>query len=75
MSETHVYTSAKGEDFLSFDQWLRVTLQENYETFAVDVPYPSEEMTRLYNDWLVAEQINSHKTFENNVEMSSRTIS
>lgn len=73
MSVIHKYTSSKGEDFLSFDDWLRVTLMEDYHKFEAEITFPSPEYDRYYNDWLTAEQITSHAVIENGVELYNRS--
>lgn len=66
MAIKNVYESAKGEDFLSFDNWLRLTLKEKYEDFQ-KVPYPSTEYDEYYNNWIVAEQIIRHTSMDDDV--------
>ena len=66
MDIKNVYESAKGEEFLSFDDWLRSTLKEKYEDFQA-IPFPSNEYNEHYNNWIVAEQIIRHISMEDDV--------
>ena len=63
MAIKHIYESAKGKDFLSFDDWLRVTLMEDYSKFS-EITFPSEAYDQYYNNWLIQEQITSHTTMD-----------
>jgi hypothetical protein len=69
MQHEHIYTSAKGEDFLSMDQWLRVKFTpEEYENYK-DVDYQDIVHQQNYAEWIVAEQIIRHKYIEDGVEV------
>ena len=69
MAIKHIYESAKGKDFLSFDDWLRVTLMEDYSKFA-QITFPSEVYDQYYNNWLIQEQIISHTTMDDDQVIS-----
>jgi hypothetical protein len=69
MAIKHIYESAKGTEFLSFDDWLRVTLMENYSKF-LDVTFPSEEYDQYYNKWIIEEQITKHTTMDDDAVVS-----
>ena len=73
MSVIHKYTSTKGENFLSFDDWLRVTLMEDYHKFGTEITFPSPEYDQYYNNWIIAEQISSHAVIENGTEVFNRS--
>ncbi len=70
MAIINKYESSKGEDFLSFDDWLRTTLFEEYETFKDTVTFPSPEYQKYYDDWVLAEKITKHIVLEDGVELS-----
>lgn len=69
MAIKHIYESAKGKDFLSFDDWLRVTLMEDYFKFK-EVTFPSEVYDQHYNNWLIQEQITRHTTMDDDEVVS-----
>jgi len=69
MAIKHIYESAKGKDFLSFDDWLRVTLMEDYFKFK-EVTFPSEVYDQYYNNWLIQEQITNHTTIDDDEVVS-----
>ena len=61
--QEHVYTSAKGEDFLSWHDWAMSTLSE--EELAI---YNNEEQSTakeaLYTRWVKEEEITEHTIME-----------
>jgi hypothetical protein len=64
----HIYTSSKGEIFLSWDRWATATLTE-----AELAIYTNEMVTpdklALYNRWVEEEKITSHVVMENGEEI------
>ena len=69
--QQHVYTSSKGETFLSWDDWARTTLSEEdleiYMSLTIEgYPMPPEKLA-LYSRWVQEEQIISHVAMEDGV--------
>jgi len=67
--QQHIYTSSKGEKFLSWHEWALTTLTEEDLKVYID-PDPegdpmSEGKLALYNRWVQEEKIISHVTMEN----------
>jgi len=60
----NIYTSTKGE-FLTFATWV-LTTKSPAELEIHDNNPDSEEWKNLYKMWVTAEQINSHKTIDDN---------
>ena len=72
--EEHVYTSAKGKDFLSWHNWALETLSEEdlaiYLSTEPEGEPMSEEKIALYNRWVIAEQILTHAVLVDDVEIA-----
>jgi hypothetical protein len=72
--QEHVYTSSKGEIFLSWHDWALSTLSE--EEFDI---YSSETLTTekeaLYTRWVTDEQIISHVIMEDDTVIETLTYS
>ena len=69
--QQHVYTSSKGESFLSWDEWARTTLSESdleiyMEPVTEGDSMPAEKLA-LYSRWVQEEQIISHVAMEDGV--------
>jgi hypothetical protein len=69
--QQHVYTSSKGESFLSWDDWAHATLSPaDLEVYMDPVtegaPMPPEKLA-LYSRWVQEEQIISHVAMEDGV--------
>lgn len=64
----NIYTSAKGEDFLSWNEWAHSTLSEDdlaiYLTPGVEGEPMVAEKLALYARWVVEEQILTHTITE-----------
>jgi hypothetical protein len=66
--QEHVYTSSKGENFLSWDVWARNTLSEaDLEVYMNEMNTPAKQA--LYARWVVEEKITSHSVMENGEEV------
>ena len=67
--QTHEYTSAKGENFLTCHQWAEINLSE--EEYKI---YINEDMTpekgAIFARWTAEEQIISHTVLEDGVEVA-----
>ena len=67
--QEHIYTSSKGESFLSWHQWALTTLTEEDLAVYIDPVPEGEPMSTgklaLYNRWVQEEKIISHVTMEN----------
>ena len=67
--QEHIYTSSKGESFLSWHQWALTTLSEAELKVYIDPDPEGEPMSTgklsLYNRWVQEEKIISHVTMEN----------
>lgn len=72
--EEHIYTSAKGKDFLSWHNWALETLSEEdleiYLNPGVEGEPMPEEKVALYNRWIIAEQILTHAVLVDDVEIA-----
>jgi hypothetical protein len=69
MTTEHIYTSAKGENFLTMDDWARKTLTPpEYEELSSDV-VTDDKRKELYSRWLEEEQILTHRCIEDGVEI------
>ena len=72
--QEHVYTSSKGENFLSWHDWALTTLSA--EEFAI---YSSETLTSekeaLYTRWAIEEKIISHVIMEDDTVIETLTYS
>lgn len=72
--QEHVYTSSKGEIFLSWHDWALSTLTE--EEFAI---YSNETLTTekeaLYTRWVADEKIISHVIMEDDTVIETLTYS
>jgi len=76
--QQHVYTSSKGESFLSWDQWALATLSDAELTvykapFPEGDPMPAEKLA-LYNRWVQEEKIISHVVMEDGVVIVEHDI-
>ena len=76
--QEHVYTSSKGESFLSWHEWALSTLsEEDLETYIHPDP-EGEPMSvaklALYNRWVQEEKITSHVVMENGKEIMVHDI-
>lgn len=60
----HTYTSAKS-DFLQWDMWVHQNGTDEEKLIHAQEP-DSPEKLALYNKWIAAEQINSHKFVDDN---------
>lgn len=69
MKREHIYTSAKGENFLTLDEWLRLKLTIEEYDFYKEVDYRSEEHKQNYNKWIIKEEIIRHKYIEDDIEV------
>lgn len=67
--QEHVYTSSKGENFLSWHEWALTTLSEEDLKVYIDPDPEGESMSEgklaLYNRWVEEEKIVSHVVMEN----------
>ena len=67
--QEHIYTSSKGESFLSWHQWALTTLSEAELKVYIDPDPEGEPMSAgklaLYTRWIQEEKIISHVTMEN----------
>jgi hypothetical protein len=67
----HIYTSSKGESFLSWDDWARQTLNESdlsvYLSPQVEGSTLSADKLALYARWVDEEQILTHVVKEDDV--------
>jgi len=65
----HVFTSAKGENFLNFEAWIKKTLtEEEYNEFKT-WDYTDPRHNSKYLTWLKEEQILTHRYLEDSVEI------
>ena len=76
--QEHVYTSSKGESFLSWHEWALSTLsEEDLETYIHPDP-EGEPMSvpklALYNRWVQEEKIISHNVMEDGVVVTEHDI-
>ena len=76
--QQHIYTSSKGENFLSWHEWALTTLSEEdlavyTEPMAADEPL-SEVKLALYSRWVQEEQIISHVVKEDGVVVVEHAI-
>ena len=76
--QQHIYTSSKGEKFLSWHEWALTTLTEEDLKVYID-PDPegdpmSEGKLALYNRWVQEEQIISHVEMEDGVVVTEHDI-
>ena len=74
----HIYTSSKGEKFLSWDEWASTTLSEEdlkvyRDPMTAGDPLPAEKLA-LYNRWVQEEQIISHVEMEDGVVITEHDI-
>ena len=64
----HVYTSTKGADFLSWDEWANKSLSEEdliiYLTPEAEGEQMAAEKLALYARWVAEEQILTHTVTE-----------
>jgi hypothetical protein len=76
--QQHIYTSSKGEKFLSWHEWALTTLNE--EDLAVYIEpisegeIMSEGKLALYSRWVQEEKIISHNVIEDGVVVMSHDI-
>ena len=66
--QEHIYTSAKGENFLSWHNWALQTLSEEDLAIYLDPTHDDPldtEKTALYERWIIEEQILTHVVMEN----------
>jgi hypothetical protein len=70
MAIINKYESSNGDDFRTFDDWLRTTLFEEYEKFKDTVTFPSPEYQTYYENWIKSEKITKHTVLEDGVEVS-----
>ena len=76
--QQHIYTSSKGEKFLSWHEWALTTLNE--EDLAVYIEpisegeIMSEGKLALYSRWIQEEQIISHVVMEDGVVIVEHDI-
>ena len=76
--QEHIYTSSKGESFLSWHQWALTTLTEEDLAVYID-PVPegepmSEGKLALYIRWIQEEKIISHNVVEDGVVVAEHAI-
>ena len=76
--QQHIYTSSKGEKFLSWHEWALTTLTEEDLKVYID-PDPegdpmSEGKLALYNRWVQEEKIISHIVMEDGVVVAEHDI-
>ena len=76
--QEHIYTSSKGESFLSWHQWALTTLTEEDLAVYID-PVPegeplSEGKLALYHRWVQEEKIISHNVVEDGVVVAEHAI-
>jgi hypothetical protein len=76
--QQHIYTSSKGEKFLSWHEWALTTLTEEDLKVYID-PVPegetmSEGKLALYNRWVQEEKIISHNVMEDGVVVAEHAI-
>jgi hypothetical protein len=66
--EEHIYTSSKGDNFLSWHEWALTTLSEEDLKVYIDPDPEGEPMSEgklaLYNRWVEEEKIVSHVHME-----------
>lgn len=69
--QEHIYTSSKGENFLSWEEWARTTLSEADLAIYLDSGVEGEpiapEKLALYTRWVQEEQILTHTIKEDGV--------
>ena len=76
--QQHIYTSSKGESFLSWHRWALTTLTKEDLAVYID-PVPegeplSEGKLALYNRWVQEEKIISHNVVEDGVVVAEHAI-
>jgi hypothetical protein len=76
--QQHIYTSSKGESFLSWHQWALTTLSEAELKVYIDPDPEGEPMSEgklaLYNRWVQEEKIISHNVMEDGVVVAEHAI-
>lgn len=76
--QQHVYTSSKGESFLSWDKWARTTLSDTDLTVYMAPVTEGDPMTAeklaLYNRWVQEEKIISHVVMEDGIVIVEHDI-
>jgi antirestriction protein len=61
--QQHIYTSSKGENFLSWDEWANTTLSPtDLEVYMGE--YATPDKLALYARWVEEEGITSHVVME-----------
>ena len=61
--QQHIYTSSKGENFLSWDEWANTTLSPaDLEVYMGE--YNTPDKLALYARWVIEENITSHVVME-----------
>jgi len=66
--QQHIYTSSKGEDFLSCHEWATYNLsEEEYKFYIAEADSP--EKTAIFARWMKEEQIISHTMVEDGKEI------
>jgi hypothetical protein len=61
--QQHIYTSSKGENFLSWDEWANTTLSPtDLEVYIGE--YATPDKLALYARWVTEEGITSHVVME-----------
>jgi hypothetical protein len=67
--QEHIYTSAKGKDFLTCHDWANKNLsREEYIIYISEDNTP--EKTEIFARWIKEEQITSHTILEDGVEVA-----
>lgn len=70
----HTYISNKGENFLTWDEYLRKNLtNEEYDLFH-KLPQDHPEYLQSYKDWIKAEEIIIHKILEDEIAVDEQKI-
>jgi hypothetical protein len=76
--QEHIYTSSKGENFLSWHQWAMTTLSEEDLEVYINPEPEGESMSAdkiaLYNRWVKEEQILTHVVMEDGVVVTEHAI-
>jgi hypothetical protein len=63
---THIYTSGKGADFLSWDEWMKINATDEEKEAYLDPSDFNEVKNGAYNRWVQEEQILTHTKIDEN---------
>lgn len=63
---SHIYTSGKGDNFLSWDDWMMVNATDAEKEAYLDPSDTNEVKNGAYHRWIEAEQILTHVQVDSN---------